>query len=116
MPGGRFEISTFKSSLSPRAAPQVEIGIIASKHLFLYQAARSAESRKTNTSRRAIILRLDSSLHGWPAFRHGLATNLHTLGVDDKSSQAILRHSNIGITQNIYIKALTESQVNAWIH
>src|ERR1700680_1556507 len=86
MPGGRFEISTFKSSLSPRAAPQVEIGIIPSKHLFLYQAAQSAESRKTNTSRRAIILRLDSSLpgsHGWPAFRRGLATNLHTLGVDE---------------------------------
>jgi integrase len=51
--------------------------------------------------------------HGWHAFRRGLATNLHTLGVDDKTIQAILRHSNIGITQNIYIKAVNELQVNA---
>jgi hypothetical protein len=33
-------------------------------------------------------------------------------GVDDKTIQAILRHSNIGITQNIYIKSVTELQVN----
>ena len=51
--------------------------------------------------------------HGWHAFRRGLATNLHTLGVDDKTIQTILRHSNIGITQNIYIKTVNELQVNA---
>ena len=51
--------------------------------------------------------------HGWHAFRRGVATNLHALGVDDKTIQAILRHSNIGITQNIYIKSVSESQVNA---
>jgi hypothetical protein len=58
------------------------------------------------------------------AFRRGLATNLHALGVDDKTilrrsivglhdSQAILRHSNIGTTQNIYIKSVTKSPVIA---
>jgi hypothetical protein len=41
------------------------------------------------------------------------ATNLHALGVDDKTIQAILRHSNVGLTQNVYIKSVTESQVNA---
>jgi integrase len=51
--------------------------------------------------------------HGWHAFRRGLATNLHTLGVDDKTIQAILRHSNISVTQNIYIKSVNKSQVNA---
>jgi site-specific recombinase XerD len=39
--------------------------------------------------------------HGWHAFRRGLATNLHALGVDDKTIQAILRHSNVSLTQNI---------------
>jgi len=34
--------------------------------------------------------------HGWHAFRRGLATNLHALGVDDKTIQAILRHSISG--------------------
>jgi integrase len=51
--------------------------------------------------------------HGWHASRRGLATNLHALGVEDKEIQAILRHSNLGITQNIYIKSVSESQVSA---
>jgi integrase len=51
--------------------------------------------------------------HGWHAFRRGLATNLHALGTADKEIQAILRHSNISVTQSCYIKALTESQVSA---
>jgi integrase len=62
------------------------------------------------------VYQRDKSLpewHGWHAFRRGLATNLHALGVDDKTIQAILRHSNIGITQNIYIKSVNESQVSA---
>jgi integrase len=49
---------------------------------------------------------------GWHAFRRGLATNLHTLGVDDKTIQAILRHSNVALTISVYIKSVTESQVN----
>jgi integrase len=51
--------------------------------------------------------------HGWHAFRRGLATNLHQLGVADKDIQAILRHSNIGVTMNIYVKSVAESQVDA---
>jgi integrase len=51
--------------------------------------------------------------HGWHAFRRGLATNLHALGVDDKTIQAILRHSNVGLTMNVYVKSVSESQVNA---
>jgi integrase len=42
--------------------------------------------------------------HGWHAFRRGLATNLHRLGVDDLTIQRILRHSNVAITQAAYIK------------
>jgi integrase len=33
--------------------------------------------------------------HGWHALRRGLGTNLHDLGVQDKTIQAILRHSNV---------------------
>jgi len=60
--------------------------------------------------------KLDTSIpgwHDWHAFRRGLATNLHTLGVDDKTIQAILRHSNVALTNNVYIKSVTESQVRA---
>jgi hypothetical protein len=35
------------------------------------------------------------------------------MGVADKDIQAILRHSTIGLTQNVYIKSINESQVNA---
>ena len=64
----------------------------------------------------AHIFERDNSLpawHGWHAFRRELATNLHALGVDDKTIQAILRHSNIGLTMNIYVKSVAGSQVAA---
>jgi integrase len=44
--------------------------------------------------------------HGWHAFRRGLATNLHDLKVDDKTIQAILRHSDVSVTQRCDIKTL----------
>ena len=44
--------------------------------------------------------------HGWHAFRRGLATNLHQLGVSDKTIQRILRHSNVAVTQGCYIKTV----------
>ena len=42
--------------------------------------------------------------HGWHAFRRGLATNLHRLGIADKIIQRILRHTNVAVTQRCYIK------------
>jgi integrase len=50
--------------------------------------------------------------HGWHAFRRGLATNLHQLGVPDKIIQRILRHANVAVTQNCYIKT-ADSEVAA---
>lgn len=44
--------------------------------------------------------------HGWHAFRRGLATNLHRLGVPDKTIQAIPRHSNLSTTMNSYVKSV----------
>jgi integrase len=46
--------------------------------------------------------------HGWHAFRRGLATNLHQMGVDDLIIQAILRHSNVSVTQRCYIKTASK--------
>lgn len=45
---------------------------------------------------------------GWHAFRRGLATNLHRMGVPDKTIQAVLRHSNVSVTQGCYIKTTSE--------
>jgi integrase len=46
--------------------------------------------------------------HGWHAFRRGLATNLHRLGVPAETIQAILRHSNVAVTQACYIKTVRD--------
>ena len=51
--------------------------------------------------------------HGWHALRRGLATNLHRLGVDDLTIQAILRHSNVSVTQTCYIKTVRADAVAA---
>jgi integrase len=42
-----------------------------------------------------------------------LATNLHAIGIDDKTIQAILRHSNLGLTMNIYAKSVSSAQTAA---
>jgi integrase len=79
---------------------------------------RCATCRKTESHHKpeGHLFKQDDSLptwRGWHAFRRGLATNLHASGIDDKTIQAILRHSNVAITQNIYIKTLPESTVEA---
>jgi len=51
--------------------------------------------------------------HGWHAFRRGLATNLHRLGVSDKVIQQILRHANVTTTMNIYVKTVSSDATAA---
>jgi integrase len=50
---------------------------------------------------------------GFHAFRRGLATNLHDLGVDDLTIQRILRHSDVSVTQRCYIKTLPAQSIAA---
>lgn len=51
-----------------------------------------------------LAMKVEVQWHGWHAFRRGLATNLHRLGVSDKTIQRILRHANVAVTQSCYIK------------
>jgi integrase len=51
--------------------------------------------------------------HGWHAFRRGLATDLHRLGVSDETIQRLLRHSTVAVTQNCYIKTADADAVAA---
>jgi integrase/recombinase XerD len=55
------------------------------------------------------------SWHGWHEFRRGLATTLHRLRVPDKTIQAILRHSNVGVTQACYIKTVSDDVAAAML-
>ncbi|MGA2390807.1 MAG: tyrosine-type recombinase/integrase, partial [Candidatus Sulfotelmatobacter sp.] len=50
---------------------------------------------------------------GWHSFRHSLATNLRSLGVDVKVAQELLRHANSCITMDIYTQAISSDKRNA---
>jgi len=48
---------------------------------------------------------------GWHACRRGLASNLFALGISDILVQRILRHSNVQVTQQYYIKPRDEAAI-----
>lgn len=113
------------------------MGKLASPELPIFQSGVGTPLNLENVARRIIIpkiekcvvcrrpkhahkpeshlFELDKTLcwHGFHGFRRGLATNLHALGIPDREIQAILRHSNINVTQHAYIKSIPQSQVNA---
>ncbi len=87
------------------------------KRVIVTQIEKCKVCRKAKAKHpaRGASLELDRSLYwkGWHAFRRGLATTLHQLGTPDREIQAILRHSNIAVTQASYIKSVSENQQNA---
>ena len=134
--GSKAPIPVIKQLGEALEAHRLRIGKVAVGPIF--QAGNGNPLNLDNLSRREIIPALEKcavckepegehkteghqfqrdkalpNWHGWHAFRRGLATNLHQLGVADKDIQAILRHSNIGITMNIYVKRVAESQIDA---
>jgi integrase len=50
---------------------------------------------------------------GWHSFRHSLATNLRSLGVDVKLAQELLRHANSRITLDVYTRAVSAQKREA---
>jgi integrase len=92
------------------------MGALATPDAPLFQAGNRRPLNLKNLARRVILPGLvgpGTTWRGWHSFRRGLATNLHTLRVGDKEIQTILRHSNIQVTQNIYIKSVDESSHTA---
>jgi integrase len=51
--------------------------------------------------------------HGWHAFRRGLASTLYGLGVDDVMVQQILRHKDVQVTRDHYIKTNSDQSIAA---
>src|SRR6266700_590697 len=50
---------------------------------------------------------------GWHSFRHSLATNLRSLGVDIKVAQELMRHSSCRTTLDIYTRAADQQKREA---
>ena len=102
--------------VSPRATSIISLGALSFQRFPRASFAGSNRKQEDEHKPEGHIYERDNSLpqwYGWHAFRRGLATNLHALGVDDKTIQAILRHSNVGLMMNVYVKSVNESQVSA---
>ena len=50
---------------------------------------------------------VENKMIGGHSFRHSLATNLRSLGVDVKGAQELLRHANSRITMDLYTQAVS---------
>jgi len=50
---------------------------------------------------------------GWHSFRHSLATNLRSLGVDIKVAQELMRHSSSRTTLDVYTRAVDHQKREA---
>src|ERR1700722_19638499 len=50
---------------------------------------------------------VENKVIGGHSFRHSLATNLRSLGVDVKGAQELLRHANSRITMDLYTQAVS---------
>jgi integrase len=107
----RAPIPVVKQLAAALDAHRLRAGILAQPDLPIFQAGNGEPLNLDNLAKRVIAP--VAKWHGWHSFRRGLATNLHALGVDDKTIQAILRHSNIGLTMNVYVKSVSKSQVSA---
>ncbi len=95
-----------ESDASPLAKPESRCSISVRAAALLRPAT---DSESTSTSETLPL----PQWHGWHAFRRGLATNLHALGVDDETIERILRHSNVSITQKCYIKTMPAQATDA---
>ena len=50
---------------------------------------------------------------GWQSFRHSLATNLRSMGMDVMAAQELLRHANSRITLDLYTRAVSADKREA---
>lgn len=83
---------------------------------YMFASSKGTPLNINNLEKRVIrptLRKAGIAWYGWHAFRRGLGTNLHAMGVDDLTIQRILRHSNVAITQAYYIKTAPASAVAA---
>ena len=78
-----------------------------------FRAARSAGSLRKNTNPKATYSSATIPFPLGTAGTLSAADSRRTCTIlDDKTIQGILRHSNTGLTQNIYIKSVNKTQVS----
>jgi len=83
-------------------AEHLEQGLVTNNQLLVRRIG-------TRVLIRLALLRagITGKVIGWHTFRHSLATNLRSMGVDIKIAQSPLRHANSRITMNLYTQAVS---------
>ena len=82
----------------------------------LLDFARKTPINPQNALRDAISPALEIASIDWRgfhAFRRGLATSLRSLDVDDLTISEILRHSDVAVTRQSYIKRVSAKSTEA---
>jgi site-specific recombinase XerD len=113
----------FHSSSRAQCSPGVARAIVLCNRIWIscFPSARSkaaSPSVPTASWRRASVPHLAKigvvGKHiGWHSFRHSLATNLRSLGVDIKVAQELMRHSSCRTTLDIYTRAVDQQKREA---
>lgn len=78
---------------------------------YIFAGSTGKPLRIENVYRRymkPVLVKKGIPWKGWHAFRRGLGTNLNQLGADPKTIQAILRHSELATTMNIYVQPVAK--------
>jgi integrase len=57
-----------------------------------------------------VLAGITGKVIGWYSFRHSLATNLRSMGVDVKVAQELLRHANSRTTMDVYTQAVSADE------
>ena len=98
--------TSYSVKISPNpfgiCAEQLKQGLVTNKQLLVRRIG-------TRVLIRLALLRagITGKVIGWHTFRHSLATNLRSMGVDIKIAQSPLRHANSRITMNLYTQAVS---------
>jgi integrase len=86
---------------------------------FIFAGERTGRPLNLSNSARRVIAPLlqkegdGVKWHGWHAFRRGLATNLYAINTEESVIQNIMRHADVKITRQRYIKMTPESSQRA---
>lgn len=114
-----WRTTTLEETKTAASAAPVPVIPMLAKHLaahrngfpaegFIFTGAKTGRPLDLhNLANRVICPALKKEGIPWPGFhgfRRGLATNLKTLGIDDAVIQRVLRHADVSVTRQSYIK------------
>jgi integrase len=91
--------------MQPSNILRVVLPLLENKNL---ENKKNTEARNSGKEQKLVLV-----WKGWHGFRRGVATELHRHNVSDLVIQKVMRHANVAVTQDCYIKTVPEVVVDA---